>query len=201
MIVSLPGYVPPSRYDDLPWTEARLEQSATQNGTFTTTETFTLDQDTDPAHPATRSFTTQLGTLNLWYRLVWVDGDGDESAPTASGQNVDGVVTPALSPPNINTELAAIVHVNATSNADALQRVIDAAYYQIVQETGRSGFTADETALVEHATLAVAEDLWRQMKHPLGVIESEFGLTRLANDAFKRHAHELAPLKRWEGVA
>lgn len=202
-VVSLTGYVPPSRFDGLPWVQARLEQAATQGGSYTTTETFDLDQDPDPAHPATRSFTSELGTVNLWYRIVWVDEDGDESSPTAAGQNVSGVVTPALDASVQAAELATILQVNATSNSAALNRVIDAAYGEIVAETGRTDFVGWEIKLVEQVTLARAEELWRQMKAPWGVIDGslEFGGTRIATDTFARHAKQLAPLKRWEGIA
>ena len=201
-VVSLTGYVPPSRYDDLPWVEARLEESATSGGIYVETETFTLDPvDDDPAHPIARSFTTQLGTDNLFYRIVWVDDDGDESSPTDPGQNTTGLVTPTLTAPVLAAELATILQVNAGSNAAALQRVLDAAYGEIVSETGRSEFAGWELELVEQVNLARAEELWRQMKVPWGVVESEFGPTRIASDTFKRHAQALAPLKRWEGIA
>lgn len=198
MVVSFPNYVPPPRYDDLPWVTARLEQSATQGGVYTTTESFDLDPvDDDPSSPRSRSFTTELGTADLWYRFVWVDEDLTESSPTAAGQNTDGTVTPVLTVPVTAAELAAIIHVNATSNSAALERVLQAAYGEVVSETGRNDFSGWEVELVEQVTLARAEELWKQMKVPFGVLDSEFGATRIARDTFERHAHALAPLKNW----
>lgn len=200
MIVSFPGYMPPPRYDDIPWSQARLEQSAAEGGAYVTTETFDLDPvDDDPSIPAHRSFTTTLGTDDLWYRIVWVDGDGGESAPTVPGQNTTGIVPFASSAPATAAELATIIQVNATSNAAALQRVLDAAYGEIVSDTGRNDFAGWEVELVTQVTLARAEELWKQMKAPWGVIglDSEFGATRIARDTFERHAQSLAPLKRW----
>lgn len=203
MIVSFPGYMPPPRYDDEPWTQARLEQSATEGGTYTTTETFDLDPvDDDPAIPAWRSFTTTAGTASLWYRIVWLDDDGGTSAPTTPGQNTTGIVPFTASGPATYTELATIIQVNASSNQTALQRVLDAAYLEIVQETGRADFAGNEIDLVTQVQLARAEELWKQMKAPWGVIglDSEFGATRIARDTFERHAQSLAPLKRWAGA-
>lgn len=203
-VVSFPNYLPPPRYDDLPWTQARLEQSATEGGAYTETETFELDPvDSDPAAPDSRSFTTVLGTADLWYRIVWVDEDAIESSPTASGQNTTGTVSAGLTPPVTAAELATIIQVNAASNADALDRVLQAAYGNIVSETGRNDFSGWQLDLAEQVTLAIAEELWRQMKAPWGLIglDSEIGATRIARDTFERHAHALAPLKRTWGIA
>ena len=100
-------------------------------------------------------------------------------------------------------ELATIIQVNAASNADALQRVLDAAYGEIVSETGRTDFAGWEVELVEQVTLARAEELWRQMKAPWGLVglDSDLGPTHIARDTFARHAHALAPLKRRWGIA
>jgi hypothetical protein len=203
-VLSLPGYVPPPRYDDLPWVAARLEEAATQGGLYVETETFTLDPvDQDPSMPRPRDFTADAGTVGYWYRLVWTDEAAAESVPTAAGQNTAGTVPPPLTSPVAAGELATIVSVNATSNAEALQRVLDAAYGEIVSETGRDDFMGWELDLVEQVNLARAEELWKQMKAPWGVIglDSEFGPTRLARDTFARHAHTLAPLKRSWGIA
>lgn len=203
-VVSFPGYFPPPRYDDLPWVSARLEESATQGGTYTTTETFTLDPvDQDPANPQPRSFTTELGTADLWYRFVWVDESGDETDPTTPAQNTTGVVPGSVTAFATAAELATIIHVNATSKADALNRVLAAAAGEIVAETGRNDFSGWELELVEQVNLARAQELWDQMDKPWGIMgaDSEFGTTRLARDTFGRHAITLAPLKRSWGIA
>jgi hypothetical protein len=203
-IVSFPGYTPPPRYDEQPWTAARLEQSATEGGAYTTTETFELDPvDTDPAAPDTRSFTTEQGAADLWYRIVWVDADGDESPSTAPGQNTTGTVPGTVTAYVTAAELASILQVNATTNAVALERVLVAAAGKINSEIGRSDLSGWELELAAQVNLAVAEELWKQMKAPWGVlgIDSEFGATRIARDTFERHAHALAPLKRSWGIA
>ena len=103
-------------------------------------------------------------------------------------------------------ELATILQVNATSNAEALDRVLEAAAGEIDSELGREDddpLAGWELQLAAQVNLARAEELWKQMKAPWGVIglESEFGATRIARDTFERHAHALAPLKREWGIA
>ena len=94
-------------------------------------------------------------------------------------------------------ELATILQVNATSNATALERVLIAAAGEINTETGRTDLSGWELELAAQVNLARAEELWKQMKAPWGLIglESELGATRIARDTFERHAHALAPLK------
>lgn len=87
-LVSFHHYKPPARYDGEPWTGARIEEAAEHMGPWTAIETKTLTADIDPALPSSRSFTTDLATLpNGWYRIVWLDADGDESAPTTAFHN------------------------------------------------------------------------------------------------------------------
>lgn len=82
MIVNLIDYVPEARYDDVPWTHARIEEAPAATGDWTAIDTFTLAPvDADPTLPASRSFTSTNATLPAgWYRVVWVDDDANESA-------------------------------------------------------------------------------------------------------------------------
>jgi hypothetical protein len=205
VVVTFERFRPPQRYDSLPWTEARIEEAATEDGTFTQIDVYTINPvDVDPTDPAYQSFTTELGTdENLWYRIVFADATGDVSVPTIPIQNeADGSVA-NVEPFVTVSELASILQVNATSNADALARVLAAAALEIVSETGRSDFSGAELLLVQQVNLARAEELWKQMKAPWGVIglDSEFGPTRIARDTFERHALTLAPLKQSWGLA
>ena len=184
--------------------EARLEESATETGSYITTETFTLDPvDDTPADPRTRDFTSTLGKDDYWYRIVWVDAAANESAPTAPGENTDGTVTSGVTAFVTAAELAGILQVNATTNADALARVLNASAGCIVSETGRDDFSGWELSLVEQVNLAHAEEMWKQMKAPWGVVlvgGVEAGPTMIARDTFGRHAQALAPLKRSWGI-
>jgi hypothetical protein len=83
-VITLTDFSPPPRFDGLPFTQARIEEAATASGTFTAIETFALDPvDADPESPASRSFTTEDATLDDgWYRVVFIDANGDESQPS-----------------------------------------------------------------------------------------------------------------------
>jgi hypothetical protein len=201
VVITLTGYQPPARYDELPWTIARIQQASTETGSYTLVEDVTLDPvDTDPSQPQTRSFTTELGTAGDWFRVVWVDGDGDLSDPTDPVQQASGVAAYADA-----TELAAILKVNATTNADALDRVLLAAAGEIDAEIGRTDLAGWEVALAAEVNLERAVEHWQQLKSPFGIIglggAELLGATHIARDSWDRHAHKLAPLKRSWGIA
>lgn len=84
-VVTLRGFRPSPRYDGLPWTQARIEESTTEAGTFTGLETFTLDPvDADPEQPQSRNLTTDQATLPVgWYRVVFIDAAGSEETSGA----------------------------------------------------------------------------------------------------------------------
>ena len=199
VVVSFERVLPPARFDALPWTEARIEEAAEEDGTYTQIDTYTLTPvDADPADPAYRSFTTELGTADdYWYRVVFADTDGDISIATVPIQNSADVTPISAEPYATAAELATIIQVNATSNAAALDRVLAAAAGEINSEIGRSDLSGWELDLAAQVNLARAEELWKQMKAPYGLIglDSEIGPTHIARDTFARHAQALAPLK------
>jgi hypothetical protein len=205
IVVTFEHYVPPARFDSIAWEEARIEEAATEDGDYTQIDSAALlPVDADPTDPASRSFTTNLGTADdYWYRIVFADGFGGTTTPTFPIQNQASSIPQDVTPFAEASELATILQVNATSNSDALDRVLHAAAGEIVSETGRNDFSGWELQLVAQVNLARAEELWKQMKVPWGVIgaESEFGATRIARDTFERHALALAPLKSEWGVA
>lgn len=95
-IRSLTGFTPPRRYDLLPFTSALIRESATLAGTYTTIDTKTITPvDTDPANPASRNFTTSLGTVDPAYYLIrWRDAslatfDSDPVLVSASSSSVN----------------------------------------------------------------------------------------------------------------
>jgi hypothetical protein len=97
-VASLSGYTPKRRFDQLPWTAARIEGSALDAGPWTEVETFTFDnQDPDPSEPTIRNFTTELvdaATTN-WLRVVFLDADGNQDATDALALTTTGNLTTA----------------------------------------------------------------------------------------------------------
>lgn len=206
-VITLEGFRPSPRYDELAWTEAQLEEGTTVSGPWTLLETFTLDPvDADPTQPATRNFTTELAsdTVGLWYRVTFLDATGDEAQPTYPIQNA--AVGPA--PYAGVDELARILKIR-TPSADqltAMRRVLAAAAGEIDSEIDLATdgtLSGWQLALVAEVNLERAVEHWRQQEAPFGLIGLEgFGVAeRTARDTWERHAHKLAPLKAQWGLA
>lgn len=205
-VVTFEGYTPVARYDSLPWTQVRIEEAATEDGTYAALETIALSPvDSDPSDPATRNFTTELaGDGELWYRIVFVDANGDESAPTDPVQNVTDQTEVFAS----TSELLSILNVRTASTAqqEKAQRCLMAAALEIRKEldlaaTGElDGFGA---ALCAQVNLTRAAELWKEEEAQFGIlgIGSELGATYIAKDTWAKHALKLAPLKGQWGFA
>lgn len=89
-VITFEDFTPIARYDETPWTLARIEEAASDSGPWTQIDELTLDPvDDDPENPQSRNLTTELAssTADLWYRIIFVDGTGDISAPTDPIQN------------------------------------------------------------------------------------------------------------------
>jgi hypothetical protein len=201
MILTLFGYTPPARYDDLPWTQARIEQAATETGSYTALETIDLDPvDSDPQNPQARGFTTEDATEGDWYRIVWVDGDGDESQPTLPVLFADTATTTVY---GTRTELAGLLKVNETGNEGPLDRVLLVASGEITHEVGDGPLDAFGQALATEVALERAAEHWAQLKAPFGFVGLGLdGATFMAaRDSFERHAFKLARIKNDWGIA
>lgn len=132
-VVTLLDYVPPARSDGVPWTNARIEESAAQTGPWTAIDELELSPvDVDPADPLPRDFTTEFATLvSGWYRVVFIDGTGDESAPSAPIQNTaQADITPslrdvsALLRARINDPSSDVLTANTYPTAEQVRRLI-----------------------------------------------------------------------------
>ncbi len=208
VVVTFERFKPPDRFDAIPWSEVRIEEASSEAGSFAQIDAQALTPvDPDPTAPAFRSFTTADGTAaEQWYRVIFADGNGDTSTPTTALQNLAIAGVSVDEAYATTSELAQIISVNEPANHDALERVLLAAAGEIVTETGRSDFAGWELSLVQQVNLARAEELWKQMKAPWGVIltsgpAAEFGPARIARDTFERHAITLSPLKVTWGIA
>ena len=174
MSASNGSYHPPAT------TRCRGQKPASKNrptrtaATPRSTSTPSSPVDADPANPEYRSFTTELGADDdYWYRVVFADADGDISIATVPIQNSASAIPITVEPYATAAELATILQVNATSNATALERVLIAAAGEINTETGRTDLSGWELELAAQVNLARAEELWKQMKAPWGLIGLE----------------------------
>jgi hypothetical protein len=210
VVVSFEDFVPPARYDEVPWTVAHLEESddpLASPPVWTEIDSATLTPvDDDPANPVARSFTTVLGTaVNLWYRLVWEDGAAGTSDPTVPLQNGPDGLSPGYAGVD---ELARQLKIRTPSpeQRDALRRVIAAARLEIDSELDRPTDEALQPpypALVVEVNYERAQELWQQSDATLGFIGlgAETGPARVAVNTWEKFAQKLAPLKLRYGLA
>lgn len=207
-VITFLRYRPPERYDSLPWTEVRIEEAATEDGTYTQIDVIALSPlDADPADPAYRSFTTENGTAeDLWYRISFADADGDTTVPTAPIQNTTTDTTTVTAYATLD-ELQRILKIRTptTEQEAAMERVLLVAAGEIDAEidlaTG-ADLSGWQLALAEEVNLERAVEHWHQLPVAFGIIglDSEAPM-RLARDTWERHAHKLAPLKGQWGMA
>lgn len=209
-VVTLENFQPTPRYDDTPWTEAKIQEAATAtalNADWTTIDTIALDPvDVDPEHPASRDFTTENAsdTAGLWYRVIFLDGDGDELLPTVPVQNVAADTTAYATV----DELARVLKLRTPTDeqTNAMERVLLAAAGEINAEIDLEddeGLPSWGLALAQEVNLERAVEHWRQQESPFGIVglSGDLGATYTARDSWDRHALKLAPLKSQWGIA
>lgn len=207
-VISFVDFIPPARYDGIPWTDYQIEESDASDGTFVLIDSGTLTPvDADPAHPAVRSFTTELAsdTDGLWYRIVFLDATGDDTLPTTPIQNIVSDTTSAYA---TVLELARILKIRTPSAEQtvAMERVLLVAAGEINSEIDLAdddSLSGWERALAAEVNLERAVEHWRQQESPFGLIGlgPEMPAERTARDSWERHAHKLAPLKGQWGLA
>lgn len=209
VVVTFERVTPVARYDGDPWTHARIEESDASDGTYAEIDTIDLSTltggiDSDPSDPAARNLTTANGTeLEQWYRIVFVDGDDNESAPTSPIQNTTSAAAYATV-----DEFFRIIKIRNPSDdqTEAAMRVLAVAAGEINAEidlgedTTLSGW---QLQLAAEVNLERAHEHWRQQETPFGLIGlgPEMGGVFAGRDSWTRHALKLAPLKDQWGIA
>jgi hypothetical protein len=203
-VVSFINYTPPRRFDSLSWTDAQIEEAATEDGTWTVIDTISLGApDADPSAPVARDFTTSLGTApDLWYRVSFLDGASNTSEPTLPVQNVAAAAI-ASAPYATVDELALILRVDPVTREPALTRVLTAAAIEIDSELGRAvPFDDPPPALVVEVNLERAVEHWHQLPSPFGIVSNIGDIAlHVSRDTWERHALKLQPLKETWGLA
>lgn len=209
--VSFPNYTPPARFDDLPWTDVRIEESDTSAFPSDTTIWTQIDSqaltplDTDPATPIVRNITTSLAsdTPALWYRLIWVDAALSTSSPTTPIQN--GTATPYAT----TTDFFRVIKKNnpSTEQIAAAQGDLVTASIEINAELDwtddHAAMSADQLSLVKGVCLDRAADLWRHRESAPGIlgVVDEGVPTSPGRYSFARYISRLSVLKDQWGIA
>lgn len=212
-VVTFVGYRPPARYDQLPWTQAVIQEAATETGSYSTVDTVTLTPvDADPSDPVLRSFTTEHGTaLGYWYRVLFRDATGDNSQPTTPIQNVAGSTGGTHAYATL-AELQRVLQKPAPTAAEtvAMQRDLDVAAREIDWDLSYDAATnpAPAPATAEYALLADvnldrAVELWATHQRPFGAQQAGADMMPLVSprDTWHRHHLRLNPLRTSFGVA
>lgn len=208
-VVSFVDYTPPARFDAVPWTDAQIEEAATEDGSYTVIDTVSLGTpDVDPSDPAARSFTTTLGTdVDQWYRIVFLDATLNTSEPTEPVQNSFPTIVDAEAYATAD-ELAGILHIrNPTAAQTAkMERVLLAAAGEINSEieATNSELSGWQLDLATQVNLDRAADLWRHTESIPGVtglLGDEGAVVVPGRYAWERYAQRLAPLKQSWGIA
>jgi hypothetical protein len=206
-VISFENYQPTPRYDGEPWTEAIIQEALTAdaaNADWTTIETVTLTPvDADPENPATRNLTTDNAsdTPDLWYRIIFRDGDGTDLLPTVPVQNTTPIVAYAST-----TEFFRLIKVREPSDAqvDAAQRALLTAAGEINSEidlAADQGLAGWQVALAEEVNLGRAQEHWEKTPFGLVALGVDIPAERTASNSWERWAQKLAPLKDQWGLA
>jgi hypothetical protein len=204
-VVTFLDYTPPERADSVPWTQVEIHESESVDGSYALIDTLTLVPDPDPMLPAARDFTTILGTgEDLWYKVRFLDASAGTSEYSDPVQNVseDFEATPYATV----EELARWLNIrNPTADQEAImERVLSAAAFEIDHELDRHGsLGAPYPDLVVQVNLERAEEHWRQLESPFGLIALgvDVPAERTGQNSWERHALKLAPLKQQWGLA
>jgi hypothetical protein len=212
MIVSFEDYTPPARFDDLPWTEIKIEESDTVTlsdaTVWSTIDTIAISPlDPDPSQPAVRNFTTNnaSNTPDLWYRVTFVDAASDVSLPSVPVQNLENAVAAYAT----TSEFFRVVRVSTPTAAQivAAQGDLDQATIEINQEiawaTDHAPATAEQLELLRNVCLNRGADLWRHRESAPGIITilDESTPSQPGRYSFSRYVQMLSPIKDQWGVA
>lgn len=205
-VISFVNVIPSARFDSLAWTQVRVQEAATEDGTYTTIDTIILDPvEPDPTDPLARSFTTENGTdVDLWYRVIFVDADGDVSQPSDPVQNTSSAFTDSVSYATVEEFFRRIkIRAPDADQTAAAERVLAAAAGEIDAELDRAGDSLQgwELSLAAEVNLERAEEHWSATAFGVIGLGGELGSSFTARDSWERYALKLAPLKEQWGLA
>lgn len=190
-VVSFTDFEVTPRYDDIPWSQRRIAESATKDGPWTIIDTQAIDPvDPNPADPAPQSFSTENATLDQgWYRVTFLDTDGNQlvTDPVYNNQSVE--IMASLD--DINANLDGSI-VSADSNNTALiqvsvARVVRGYLSRVVSAATMAAWTTPENTpdIVREAAakLIAAQLYFNEMSKTSTVIEPTHYAQKLYDEA------------------
>lgn len=165
-VVSLIGYLPPPRYDLMPWTGVRIQEATAPAGPWTQIDDQALPSpDPDPSEPAARNLTTSNATLDTgWYRVIFYDAGGGVSDPSDPERNSTEAAPLPPSPSDIR-------------NASPLLRL------KFPLPPTNAAAINDLKTLVYQAIAQVQSMTWRMIDPTLGCAAPEDYVCELVPDA------------------
>lgn len=146
MNVSFEDFIAPERFDGLPWVRVLIDESLAEGGPWNRIDSIPLvPLDTDPAHPRTREFSTNLATLAAgWYKVSWQDLSGqiNEAQPIHNVQHSRPEFWPAIS------DVGALLRARTTdTNGNELGTFTDATRPTAQQAEDMIGNAARDVAI------------------------------------------------------
>jgi hypothetical protein len=97
--ITFTDYTPPAKFNNLPWLSAIVQETNDPvNGIWLDIDQLDLTPlDADPTQPASRTFTTENGTIpNGWYRVIFKDTIDAMAIPSEPVHNVVDETAPYL---------------------------------------------------------------------------------------------------------
>lgn len=206
-VVTLKNYLPPERFDGIPWRQAQIGESGSFDGTFATIDTVTFDvPDSDPKNPQERSFTTSNGTAeDMWYTVTFLDAFGGTSIATIPVQNTD-----TGTPYATVEELFRVLKIRDGGTPEqvaAAEGDLNTASLEINSEIDRASdaapLTSEAMDLLRGVCIDRAADLWRHRESIPGILG---GLDDIAQPmpgrySFARYVARLSVIKDQWGIA
>ena len=167
-VVSFNNYEVAPRFDSEKWTQARINESATNTGPWTVIDTVGIDPGPDPSHPQDVSFTTDNATLDEgWYLVEFLDAQGNvlETDPVFNAPASQYEILATLD--DINAHLDGTVVEADAQNTSLIQvsvnRIVKAYLSSVIDLAVMATWNSPEntpSAVREAASFLIASQLY-----------------------------------------
>jgi len=148
-VVSFEGYTPTARYDGIPFARVQVQESVASAGPFTVIDEVPLTPlDSDPSNPSARNVTTANASAasGLWYKLVFLDANDDQSESLPIRHEPDSVLAPTALCTDEDVRLYLAIKPTDLSDDDrgVIIRLVNAASETFADESQRLWVVPDD---------------------------------------------------------